>query len=157
MLRDTANISGAKCSQEHARVAGLQKPANALKNHERMAECIICLKMFGKVSDLCRHIRRVQEEATETPSASVKSNTLSIAYENKHKVDTRAPSPISSETLLNRIKDKTFSGASCDCKWWDCNRVHQYLLEKKRNTNQKFVTKSTSRSGLYYTSYFHIG
>ena len=70
-----------------------------------MAACLICCKMFSKLTDLRRHIRRVNEEATGTPSASVKSDTLSNSSENKLKTETKTSLSMSSETLLNRIQE----------------------------------------------------
>ena len=50
--------SGVACS--HGLVIGLwiQKPKKTLTNHDQMAECVISLKTFGKLSDLRRHIHR---------------------------------------------------------------------------------------------------
>ena len=88
-------------------------PTKTITNHDQMAVCVICLKMFGKLSDLPQHIRRIYEEAIETPSASVKSD----ASESKLQAESEAPTSMSSETLLNRIEDikvgrKTSSGGS---------------------------------------------
>ena len=66
-----------------------------------MAECVIYLKIFGKLSYLRRHIRRVHEETIETPSASLKSE----ASENKLQAESEAPSSMSSKTLLNQIEE----------------------------------------------------